>query len=309
MPEKRSAATVNLAVQSIRYGRNTSPNGTAKNRNASGNVSLRATFVPSTAITARSSSAVIENCATTFTSARRAASHMTPAIAMPASAQGAGRGATDTSVPRILHTSQSTMGTTTKPWANVSLFAQVRAMLAAVDAYSPRIARMTTASATTACRHVARASGAVARRADARRGSERLDAMFSRCPGRASPEAPHDVRAEAVRNADRQPLPQRDERAVLGVRRIVLRHRVALVEPVFVVQRRGLESPVLLEREGPGVALAAAVVEQAAATRDRMPHQLPVLEIVGGEVARRLVVARVVRQHLVAEVERQHARQ
>ena len=55
--------------------------------------------------------------------------------------------------------------------------------------------------------------------------------------------------------------------------------------------------------------LAAAVVEDLDAARAGVAHQFPVLEVVGGQVARGFVVAGVVGQDLVAEVEAQHAGQ
>src|SRR5436305_5968008 len=96
---------------------------------------------------------------------------------------------------------------------------------------------------------------------------------------RSSAEASHDVRTHAVRNRKRQSLPQRDERAVLRVCRIVLGNSVAVVEAVFVMQRLRLEAPVLLECERSGSALAAAVVEDVQATLTGTAHELPILEI------------------------------
>ena len=78
---------------------------------------------------------------------------------------------------------------------------------------------------------------------------------------------------------------------------------------ILVSKRRRLEAPVLLEVERTGAALAASVVEDARAALAGAPHQLPVLEVVGGEIARVRGVAGVVRQHLVAEVEAHHAAQ
>jgi hypothetical protein len=77
----------------------------------------------------------------------------------------------------LRHASHSTIGSTTKPCANVSEFAQVRTMEPTVPPYSSRIATSTAASAKSAWRHVTRTSGTLVRRAVARRGSERLDAM------------------------------------------------------------------------------------------------------------------------------------
>src|SRR5215470_775823 len=80
---------------------------------------------------------------------------------------------------------------------------------------------------------------------------------------RSLPQVSHDVRPEQVRDGDRQSTPGRDERAVLRVHGVVLRHSLAAVEDVLVVERRGLEPPVLLEVERAGADLAAAVVEDA----------------------------------------------
>src|SRR5215471_1939527 len=100
--------------------------------------------------------------------------------------------------------------------------------------------------------------------------------------------------------------PHRDQRTVLRVERVVLGNRSALEQVELIEQRRGLESPVLLERERSRVAFAAAVIEYPDSALARAPHELPVLEIVGGEVARPRGVARIVRKHLVLEVEAQH---
>src|SRR6185503_2541820 len=75
---------------------------------------------------------------------------------------------------------------------------------------------------------------------------------------------------------------------------------------VLVGERRGLEAPVSLEVEGTGPLLAAAEVEDADASLARAAHQLPVLEVVGREIARLGAVAGVIRKHFVPEVEAQN---
>ena len=94
----------------------------------------------------------------------------------------------------------------------------------------------------------------------------------------------------------------------LGIGRAEVRHLRALHEVVLVVQRLGLEAPVGLEVEGSGAALAAAIVEDAAALFACALHHLPVHEVVAGHCPGFLRAAAVVRQHLVAEVEIEHAR-
>src|SRR6516164_10591883 len=91
-------------------------------------------------------------------------------------------------------------------------------------------------------------------------------------------EPAHDVRSERVGHAKRQAPPHRDQRAVLRVERVVRGNRSALEQVELVEQRRGLESPVLLECERSRVAFAAAVVEYPDATLACAPHELPVLE-------------------------------
>src|SRR6516165_1906956 len=117
------------------------------------------------------------------------------------------------------------------------------------------------------------------------------------------------MRTDEIRDRERQPAPQRDQRAVLGIQRIVLRNRTAAEESVFVMQRYGLESPVLLELERPRAPLAPSIVEHLESTLARAAHELPIFEIVAGEFARGRVVARVVGQHFVAEIEAQYAAQ
>ena len=105
-----------------------------------------------------------------------------------------------------------------------------------------------------------------------------------------------------------RPSPECDQQAVLRVERIVLGNAVPAVEAIFVGERSRLQSPVLLERERSRAALAPAKVEAAQATLAGSAQQLPVLEIVGGQIACRLDLAGVIRQHFVAEVETEHAR-
>src|SRR5256885_5683983 len=78
-------------------------------------------------------------------------------------------------------------------------------------------------------------------------------------------QALHEVRTDDVRDPDRQAPPQRDQRPVLRIERVVLRDFRAPVEAVFVGERRGLEAPVLLEIERSGALLAAPEVEYAGA--------------------------------------------
>src|SRR6185369_16299591 len=109
------------------------------------------------------------------------------------------------------------------------------------------------------------------------------------------------ARADEVDQRARQPAPQLDGALVLRVGGVVLRNRFALEERVLVVQRRRLEAPVLLEVERARAALGAPVVEDANAALASAAHQLPVLEVVCGEIARGRQVARVIGQHFIAE--------
>src|SRR5690606_18126568 len=80
----------------------------------------------------------------------------------------------------------------------------------------------------------------------------------------ASAEPAHQVRSERVHEPSRQPPPGGDQQPVARVQRVVLRDAVTSEQPVLVAQRRRLEAPVALEVEGPGAALAAPIVEDAA---------------------------------------------
>src|ERR1044071_8183635 len=156
--------------------------------------------------------------------------------------------------------------------------------------------------------------GSAARQARGSRcGLRPLSAVSRRLSGSnfiaSSAKALHEMRTERVGERDRQALPQCDEGPVLRVERIVLRDARAPVEAVLVGQRDGLETPVLLEVEGTGPLLAAAEVENADALLAGAAHQLPVLEVVGREIARLRAVAGVVRKDLIPEVEAQHGGQ
>ncbi len=117
------------------------------------------------------------------------------------------------------------------------------------------------------------------------------------------------MRTQPVGETDWHAPPGLDEKAVFGVGGVILRNTVALVEAVFVMQWLRFEPPVLFEGEGSGSAFAAAVVEDLDAVFATAAHQFPVLEIVGGQMARAFIVAGVVGKHFVAEIERQHAAQ
>src|SRR5438874_13710825 len=71
--------------------------------------------------------------------------------------------------------------------------------------------------------------------------------VLSRWRAGSLSEVAHDMRAHSVGDGLRESLPKRNERAVLGVERIVLRHGVALQQQVFIRQWYGFETPVLLE--------------------------------------------------------------
>ena len=92
-----------------------------------------------------------------------------------------------------------------------------------------------------------------------------------------------------------------DEQLVLGIQRVVLGHARARISAVLVVQWLRLEPPVLLEVEGSGSVLAAAVVENAKPSFAGPTHQLPILEIVGSQLTRVGDVASVVGQALRPE--------
>src|SRR3954462_455846 len=114
------------------------------------------------------------------------------------------------------------------------------------------------------------------------------------------------MRTERVGDPHRQAVPQCDERAVLRVERIVLRDARAPVEAVLIGERCRLETPVPLEVVGAGSLLAAAEVEDADASLARAAHQLPVLEVIGREIARLGAVTGVVREHFALEIEAQY---
>src|SRR5258706_11344231 len=73
------------------------------------------------------------------------------------------------------------------------------------------------------------------------------------------------------------------------------------------MERLWLKPPILLEVEGAGAALAAAVVEHAYAPLAGAAHQVPLHEIVARDLPRLLRPAAVVGEHLVAEVKGHHA--
>src|SRR3982074_3978598 len=75
----------------------------------------------------------------------------------------------------------------------------------------------------------------------------------------------HHGGADGIRHRLWQSLPQRDQRTVPRVERIVLRHVVPRQQLIFVSERRWREPPVLLEIEGARPALAASIVEAATA--------------------------------------------
>src|SRR5439155_4907898 len=72
-------------------------------------------------------------------------------------------------------------------------------------------------------------------------------------------------------------------------------------------ERRGLETPVLLEIVRAGAALATAVIENAQTALAAATHQLPILEIVRRQLARVDGVSRVIRQHFIAEIKAKYA--
>ena len=97
-------------------------------------------------------------------------------------------------------------------------------------------------------------------------------------------------RSETIGNPEGQTPPQGDEGAVLGIQGVVLGYGIPLEEAVLIRQRSRLETPVLLEAERPGAGLAAAIVENATPPGAGVAHQLPVLEIIGGEIPRGQIV-------------------
>src|SRR5688572_22356899 len=89
-----------------------------------------------------------------------------------------------------------------------------------------------------------------------------------------SSQAPHDEGPEPVRQPDRHAPPGLDQQLELGVVRVVLRHALAGVQAVLVMQWRRLEAPVLLERVRTRALLAAAVVEDLQPAAAGAAHQL-----------------------------------
>src|SRR5262249_23772453 len=120
-----------------------------------------------------------------------------------------------------------------------------------------------------------------------------------------SPQPANDSRANAVGNGQWKAPPGRDQSVIFLVRRIVLRNRVPLVQPVFVAQFVWLEAPVLLERERTRSALAAPIVEYPRAPCPSPSHHLPILEIVARQLAGEGGVTGIVRENGIAKVEAQ----
>ena len=73
------------------------------------------------------------------------------------------------------------------------------------------------------------------------------------------------------------------------------------------MERLGFETPVLFECVGACALLAAAIVKDLQAARTRTAHQFPILEVIGRQVACRLVIAGIVREDLIAEIKTHHA--
>src|SRR5689334_9921283 len=120
MPEKRSAATVKSAVQSINVGSKNSPVGTAKSKKPSGNASAFAIRKPMIVTTAACNMNASANCSTTCALAAEATSHNPPAAKTNRTPHHQGRAVIAASSLRLRHASHRQIGTTTKPCANVA---------------------------------------------------------------------------------------------------------------------------------------------------------------------------------------------
>src|SRR5690606_26552458 len=102
-----------------------------------------------------------------------------------------------------------------------------------------------------------------------------------------SAQAAHEQRSGGVDRPARHSAPGGDQQAVAGIVRIVLGNVLAGAQAELVDEWRRLEAPVLLEAERARAALAAPVVEYARPAVGAAAHDLPVLEVVRGELARR----------------------
>src|SRR5947207_7885495 len=135
-PDKRSAATVKSAVQSMSVGTRNSPAGTANSRNASANPNTREAAKPMTVTIDDCSMNTSANCDTTPAPDADATNQSAPLANTTARPGHHGLiGAVANSSWRR-HASQSASGRTTKPCANVSDRIQIATMDAAVGQYT-----------------------------------------------------------------------------------------------------------------------------------------------------------------------------
>src|SRR3990167_4153078 len=114
-------------------------------------------------------------------------------------------------------------------------------------------------------------------------------------------------RAEALGQAQRQPLPGLDSQAHLRVRGAQVRKLRAVQQHVLVRQRLGLEPPLSPEVVGAGALAAPSEVEDTEAGLGRMAHELPVHEVVHRVLECLAERAAVIGQDLVLVEEREHA--
>ena len=139
MPLRRSAMTVKFAVHSINWGIRNSPMGTAKNRKPSGKMIRRATDMPSTAGTAKTSNATNASWVTALTATKSPNNQENAAPAIITDAPSIGFGVSPAMTWRCRHTSHNTIGGTRKPWVKVSDRAQIVTMAVPVSRYRNKV--------------------------------------------------------------------------------------------------------------------------------------------------------------------------
>src|SRR5947209_3931476 len=110
-------------------------------------------------------------------------------------------------------------------------------------------------------------------------------------------------------DAQRQPTPDLDHEAVLGIERIEVRRLLARHELVFVGQGLGMKTPVLFVGIGARTPLAAAKIEGANTALSRTAHHPDVEIVVGLSDARAPTAPGVEGMNLVAKVERHRRRE
>ena len=113
----------------------------------------------------------------------------------------------------------------------------------------------------------------------------KLDGLVERLTASTSGEAAAEPGRHDVGDRQGQPSPRLDHDPIPGIGRVDVGHAARADQPIVVGDRPRLETPVALEAEGPGAALAAPEVEHDAPAVDGAAHQLPVHQVIGSERA------------------------